>query len=387
MNKLRYETALAGIAAIALSSSVGYSSAEEYKIGAAMALTGALAPYDQPGLAGFKLGIKDLNAKGGIGGLATVTLEVIDTRSDTAATVNAAQKLIDDGVKFLITPGDADPSIAAGQIGQAAGIPMLNLAGSPSLTPAVGDYMFISYPSDTVQSAALASYASETGYKTAFLLKSPDSAYTSKFPDYFGETFKKKGGSVVGEASYSMGQPDFSAVVSQIKGLTPQPDVIMTTAYEPDFPAFIKQLRGAGVKIPVIESDAIGTPTVYGLGSVVDGVVQSSAGFPTPGSGMEAFNKRFKEETGHDAETSYEAAGYEWAQLLDAAARKAGSLEPAKIRDALASLEDVQTVLGKVTYAGTERVALRDVAMIRIEGGKPTFVKLYRPTKEEIPNP
>lgn len=365
----------------------GTSYGAEFKIGAATAQTGGLAPFDQPGLAGFMLGIKDLNANGGLGGMATIVLQSIDTRSDTATTVNAAQQLIDNGAQVLITPADADPSIAAGQIAQAAGIPVLNLAGSPTLPLAVGDFMFISYPSNNLQASALATYAAETGYKKAFILKSPDTDYTLTFPQYFAEAFKAKGGTLVGEALYTMGQPDFSAVVAQIKGMAEQPDVIMTAAYEPDFPAFIKQLRGAGVTIPVFGCDAIGTPTVYGLGSAVDGVIYSSAGFPTPGSNMEAFNKRFKAETGRVAETSYEASGFELAQLLDAAAREAGSVEPSKIRDALANLKDVQTVLSKVTYAGTERVPLRDIAIIRIQGGAPTFVKTIRPAVSEIPKP
>lgn len=385
MTKFAYTRALAGIAVTALTLGAGMASAADFKIGVASAQTGALAPYDQPALAGLKLGIKDLNAKGGLGGMATIVLEVVDTRSDTAATVNAAQELIDGGAQVLVTPGDADPAIAAGQITQAAGIPTLAIAASSSLPTAVGDYMFTSYPSDRLQATALSNYAIETGYKKAFILKSPDTDYTLKLPEYFGQAFTTKGGTVVGEAVYRIMQPDFSAVVSQIKGMAEQPDVIMTSAYEPDFPAFIKQLRGAGVTIPVLGSDGLGSPTVYGLGSAVDGVVYSSAGYATPGSRMEAFNKHFEAETGQVADTAYQAAGYELAQLLDAAARKAGSLEPSKIREALASLENVETVLGTVTYAGTERLPFRDVVLVRIQGGAATFVKSIRPTASEMP--
>ncbi len=62
--------------------------------------------------------------------------------------------------------------------------------------------------------------------------------------------FEAKGGKVIGEGSFSLNQPDFSAIVTTIKALDPQPDVIMTSAWEPDFPAFIKALRGAGVTTP-----------------------------------------------------------------------------------------------------------------------------------------
>ena len=76
---------------------------------------------------------------------------------------------------------------------------------------AVGDFMFGNYPADNVQAAVLANFAREQGYKTAYVLKSPDSAYTLKLPEYFAETFKAKGGEIVGEGTYSMGQQDFGA--------------------------------------------------------------------------------------------------------------------------------------------------------------------------------
>ncbi|MBL9046166.1 MAG: ABC transporter substrate-binding protein, partial [Tabrizicola sp.] len=98
----------------------GAALAEDVVIGLATAQTGGLAFADQPSLAGFQMAIEEINAKGGLGGKYMVTLDIKDTRSDTGATVQAAQELVAAGVKVLITPCDADPSIAAGQISQSA---------------------------------------------------------------------------------------------------------------------------------------------------------------------------------------------------------------------------------------------------------------------------
>lgn len=362
--------------------------AEEIIIGAATAQTGGLAPYDQPALAGFRMAVDELNAKGGLAGKYKVNLIVKDTRSDTAQTATVAQELIDAGAKIMITPCDADPSISAGQLTQPLGIPTLTLCGSaPVLTAAVGDVMFGTYPADNVQATAVADFAISEGKKAVYLLTSPDSTYTANLPEYFGKVFEQKGGKVVGRGTFTMGQPDFSAEVTNIKGLPEQPDLIMTAAYEPDFPAFIQQLRAAGVNVPVYGADAIGTPTIKGLGSLVDGVVFTAAGYAEPGSKLEAFNAAFTKYAGHAPESTYEVNGYEIGLILDAAVTTAGSDDPKAIRDAIANLKDFEGITGKITYAGTERMPLRPVALMRYEGGEQKHIKTLVPAAADVPAP
>lgn len=362
--------------------------AEDVTIGLATAQTGGLAYADQPSLAGFKMAVDEINAAGGLGGKYKVTLDIKDTRTDTAATVQAAQELVAAGVKVLITPCDADPSIAAGQISQPAQIPTLTFCGTtPTITDAVGDYMFGTYPADNGQAALLAEFAAKKGYKTAYILKSPDSAYTLRLPEYFSEVFTKKGGTISGEGTYTMGQQDFAAEVTKIKALNPQPDVIMTAAYEPDFPAFLQQLRGAGVTAPVIGSDGIDSPTTTGLGAVANGVVHTTAGFPAEGSKLAAFYDKFKAATGAAPETVYVATGYEIPYILDAAVKAAGSVEGPALRDALANLKDVEVLTGKVTYAGTNRMPVRDITLVEIQDGKRSLVLTAMPDPADVPNP
>lgn len=362
--------------------------AEEIIIGAATAQTGGLAPYDQPALAGLRMAVDELNAKGGLGGKYMINLIIKDTRSDMAQTATVAQELVDAGAKIMITPCDADPSIAAGQITQPLGIPTLTLCGSaPVLTGAVGDVMFGTYPADNIQATAVADFAISEGKKAVYVLTSPDSTYTANLPEYFAKVFEKKGGKVVGRGTYTMGQPDFSAEVTKIANLAEKPDLIMTAAYEPDFPAFIQQLRAAGVVIPVYGADAIGTPTIKGLGKLVDGVLFTAAGFAEPGSKLETFNAAFTKYAGHAPESTYEVNGYEMGFILDAAVKNAGSADPRAIRDAIAALKDFDGITGKITYAGTNRMPLRPVALMRYVDGNSTFLTTVIPAAADVPAP
>ena len=224
----------------------GTAQTQTLKIGLATAQTGGLAPYDAPVMEGFKMALDEINEQGGIQGKIKIKLIMKDVRSDVAQTAVAVQKLMDENVDVLITPCDAAPSFAASQIAQEANVPAFSIcASSPTLPLMGGDFMFSNFPGDNVQATISASWAIEQGFTKVYLLYSPDTLYTT-MPLYFGDVFRKLGGKVLAQDEYKMGQQNFSSEVTKIKRLDPQPDVIMTSAYEPDFPTFIRQLRAAG---------------------------------------------------------------------------------------------------------------------------------------------
>jgi branched-chain amino acid transport system substrate-binding protein len=382
------KTLLASAALIALAAGgTGTAQAEDYVIGVAAAQSGGLAPFDQPSFAGFKFCVEELNAVGGLAGKYNIVLDVRDTRSDTAETVKFAQEFVDAKVNFIISPADGDPTMAMGQITSPAGIPTMTFAGTAPILTTVGEFVFGSYTADNQQAAVLGAYAAELGYKTAWLLKSPDAAYTLMGPEYFGKVFEAKGGKVIGEGSFTMNQPDFSAIVTTIKSLDPAPDVIMTSAWEPDFPAFIKALRGAGITTPVMGADVLDTPTVRGLGDVVEGVVHTSGGYAEEGSKHAEFNARFKAATGTEADTNYVVNGCDMVGMIDAAVKAAGSTDPKAVRDALASLNDAPGIMSNYTFAGTDRMPMRSVVLAKIEKGEKVFIRREVADPTTMPQP
>jgi branched-chain amino acid transport system substrate-binding protein len=246
--------------------------------------------------------------------------------------------------------------------------------------------MFANFPGDNVQSAVSGKFAYDQGYRTAYILYSPDTAYT-QLPLYFKDVFEALGGSVVAEDTYTMGQQDFSAQVTKIAAMDPRPDVIMTAAYEPDFPAFIKQLRAAGITTPVIGSDGIDSPTTFALGDVVEGVVFTTAGFAAPGSPLEAFNQKYEAKYGAAPDTVYTAIGYDLIKVVEAAAIAADSTAPDALWQAITNLEGVQGATSVITYKGTMGMPIREVALVRIVGGGRELVEQVAPDAATIPAP
>ena len=249
-----------------------------------------------------------------------------------------------------------------------------------------GDFVFANFPGDNVQATVSAAWAFEQGHKTAYILYSPDSQYTA-MPLYFADVMKALGGEMLGEATYNIGQPDFSVIATQIAALETQPDVIMTSAYEPDFPSFIKALRAAGVSSQVIGSDGIDSPTTFGLGEAAEGVVFTTAGHATDGSPLAAFNALYEQTTGNPSETVFNAVGYDLVKVLEAGVQSAGSTDPQSLRDAIANLENVQGATSMITYKGTDGMPVREVSLIRVKGGERELVGQPAPQADLIPAP
>ncbi|MBL1421854.1 MAG: ABC transporter substrate-binding protein [Alphaproteobacteria bacterium] len=364
------------------------ASAETLKIGLATAQSGGLAPYDVPVVTGLKIAVEELNAAGGIMGKINIELIEKDMRSDVAQTIIAVQELVDAEVSVIVLPCDADPSLAVTGIVDEAKIPAISTcASSPTLPLIGGDFVFANFPGDNVQATVSASWAYEQGYKSAFILYSPDTQYTT-LPLYFADVIKALGGSVVGTETYSLGQPDFSSIATKIAAISPQPDIVMTSAYEPDFPSFLKALRAAGVTSQVIGSDGIDSPTTFSLGKVGENVVFTTAGHATKGSELEKFNALFKQKTGKDSDTVFNAVGYDLIKVIEAAVISAGgSTDSQAIRDAIAELENVQGATSLITYKGTTGMPVRQVSIIRVKDGERELVGQPAPVADLIPAP
>ena len=112
------------------------------------------------------------------------------------------------------------------------------------------------------------------------------------------------------------------------------------------------------------------------------------AGYAEPGSKLEAFNAAFAKYAGHAPESTYEVNGYEIGLILDQAVKTAGSDDPAAIRDAIANLKDFEGITGKITYAGTDRMPIRPVVLMRYkDGGQPAYVETIVPDAADVPAP
>ena len=77
---------------------------------------------------------------------------------------------------------------------------------------------------------------------------------------------------------------------------------------------------------------------------------------------------------------SFGALASDVVKVFAAAAEQACSLDGAALIDAISGIEDLEVTTGSVTYAGTNGVPEKDVVILTVEDGAPTFTEAFRPT-------
>lgn len=356
-------------------------------IGVAGGLTGDAAVGDVPMLAGAKFAVEQINADGGAGGY-TLQLVSQDMQSDSTLGGTVAQELVDDGAQVLIGP--AFPGMASGilQVAGTEGIPVIAGASTqPEYTLMSQADVFLAAFGDNVQAAAVAQHLLAEGHERAFTVSSPDMTYTGNGARFFAEAFEHGGGTVVGDATYSIGQTDFSAQVTDIAAAADEIDVIYTPMFPPDLPSFVRALRSAGVDTPVAGPDGFHTADALEAGQdAMEGTVFATHAFE---EGNEAFATFVEEGVEFDATINdgpaIAALGYTSVEIIAAAAEKAQSNDPEALTAALKELTGLETVTGQISYAGTTGVPQKTVTIGAVEAGGFVFRDAFVP--EFIPEP
>ena len=349
------------------------------KIGFAADLGELGAFSDGPGSEAAQVMVDILNDAGGVGGL-PVEYVIKDIQGDPAATQRAAQELLDEGVNAIIGPPFAStgaPLLDAVD-GQA---PVIYMA---STDPALADPSrgaFLASFSDQVQSAAIAEWALAQGHTTAVTLSSTDDVYFSGNPEYFTTVFEEGGGTVAGDYAYSLADADFSTQVNEIAALSEPPAVLFTAMVMPQTQVLLEQLDAAGLGDVIVTGvDGFDASVVWSAGDVAEGVVFAAHTFPQDGNGVEQFLADAAAAGANIETISFGALAADAVQIIAAAATEACSVDGATLITTIDGLVNVPVTTGTVTYAGTGGVPEKDVVILEVKDGQPTFVEAIRPT-------
>lgn len=353
------------------------------KIGALYGVTGSMSSIDEPGLNGFKLAAQQINEAGGINGQ-MIEVIAIDGKSDQTATTSAVTELIE--VHKVVAIGglnDSTFALAAGPIAQAAGIPFVTAGATlPTLPDQIGDYFFMAPFGDDAQAYAIADYAlNELGARTAYMLVDQAYDFTTTLARFFKERWQSKGGAIVLEDVYNSGDTDFSAQIARVRALNPPPDVIFISAIPNEAGITTRQFREAGLTQPILSGDGFDTPLIGEVaGDLADDVYFSThASLDNESNVVQSFVFAYEKAYGRKPENAFAALGYDTMNLIADAIRRAGSTNPAAIRDALATTKDFQTVTGVISYPEGQRKPIKSVTIIRVQDGVYSFVTEIRP--------
>jgi len=360
------------------------------KLGGGFALTGDESALDLPAANGAKLAVKQINAAGGVNG-SQIDFIVHDSQYKMDVTAQTAKQFVEqDKVPLFIGYTDTDSVLAAGPTFQAAKIPFITVgATSPKIPTQVGDMMFLACFGDNVQAAVGAEYSYKTFGHNAYFLWDKGVEYTTLLGGYFKSRFTELGGTIALEDSYDDKASDFSAQITKIKALSPQPDFYYVAAMPYNIGPLVKQFRDAGITGPIVGGDGYDTPDLVKVaGADAENVFFTTHALmdATGGTaGIKKFITDYKAEYGNDPENAFAALGYDTVYLMADAVKRAGGTDSAAVKSAIEATKDFPGITGAITFSADSHVPQKGVTVIAIKNGAFTLGAEVVP--EKVPAP
>jgi len=214
--------------------------------------------------------------------------------------------------------------------------------------------------------------------KTAALIYDISQDYCVALAAFFKKEFTKEGGKIVAETKFKSGDREFTPQLSTIKAA--KPDMIYAPIYYTECALMAKQAREIGLDAPIVTGDGAQAPELIQLGgSAVEGVYFTAhfhREMIQAGRGKK-FLAMYEKETGRDLD-AFAAMGADAYFIIVDAIQRAGSAEPAKIRDALASTKDFEGVTGKITLK-PDGNAIKAMVVNKVQNGKFVYVTTINP--------
>lgn len=358
------------------------SHAKDIRIGLITPLSGDVKTYGESVRNSFLIAVEEANAKGGVAGM-KITYVIQDDKNDATEAANVANLLVNQyRVKAIVGAVTSKATIPVSDIVQAAKIPTLTpTATNPKVTVADGkrkDYMFRSCFIDPFQGMVMAKFSRETLKKTrAAVLFDASNDYSKGTAEVFRDGFRKMGGTLAAFEAYGKDDVDFSALLTKVKASGA--DVLFLPDYYNKVGLIAKQAQEKGLKVQLVGPDGWDSPDLVKIaGTAIEGGYFSNHYSPDDRRPeVVAWVKKYKGRHGQVPDALGTLA-YDGTNLLLEAIRKAGSDDPRKIRDALASIRNFHGVTGKSTL-DRNGDSVKSAAIVKIEGGRQRFVKMVNP--------
>ncbi len=363
--------------------SLSVASAKMIKVGGVACLTGAAATYGASTRNGTRLAFDEQNDLGGvdIGGEKYLIHYIFeDDQGSPEAAANAFRKLIDqDEVYAILGSVMSSCTLAGAPIAQDSGVPVISPTSTAVQVTRTGDYIFRSCFLDPFQGAVVASFSyNDLKAKTAAVIFDNANDYTKGLAEAFRESFISIGGKVVAYESFTDESKtvDFSAQLTNIKSANP--DVIFLDAYYAAAALMAKQARALGITVPFMGADGWDSAEFTKLGgeAVEGGYFCNHYSPEDPRPIVQNFVKKYAEVYGETPDALATLA-YDAGLILIDSLNRAGSLDRAAIRDAIAAT-NLECVSGVITFDGWGD-PIKSAVVNKVVGGKFVFQKFVQP--------
>ena len=341
-----HRVALAVLSALAIGAPWPSTAQQPIRIGTSMALTGKYALQGGYGRDGYQLCQKHLNAQGGVLGR-PLEFVIRDDASDEKTAMSIYEKLItEDGVDAVIGPYSSPITDAVADVTEKHRRVMIApMAGTTSLWEKGRKYLVMVISSVELTPEGFVDLAARQGLKTIAML-TEDGLVAKAAAKGAGELSRKKNIDVVFSETYPKATKDFAPILMRVKAAKPDSFVIATQIFD-ELIMITRQTKDVDLNVKMFASLPYGGLPDYQkrLDKAAEFVYSATfwePSLPYPGNRefVAAYEKEFNRAPALQAANAYAGC-----QLFVEAARRAGSVDSDKLREALLKLK-TKTILG-----------------------------------------
>ena len=373
-NPIRLGLAAAWLAALAAAP----AAAEEYVVGASLALTGTYAWVGVPSREGLEIGIEEVNSSGMLGANKLNVL-IEDTGSDKTQAISLINRFnARDKALMVLGPSSSFEGVALGPVANELKIPLLTTTAVADAINKSGPWAFKTPASPAIIIGGIAKYAVDNmGIKSVVLVWGRNNDGQVGQKNTALEYFKSRGITVAAEESVLTTDTDFLALLTKI--ITAKPDAVYLALTAEQAANFIIQARQQGVdpKVKFLGVPNMGADQFVIIGGkAVEGSAYVADYFPGMDTAenkrfVEAYRKKYNRMPDNGA-----ALGYTAVKIAAAAIKVAGANPTHEsIREALAKTKDLPVILGRGQFSfDADRGAQYQGVIMTVKDGK--FVPL-----------
>lgn len=349
----------------------------EIKIGLVGAMSGGGAIYGQQMKQGAELAVEEINKAGGINGQ-KVTLIVEDDKGSPQEAVKATEKLISqDKINVWMGTLNSSNTLAALDVTKRSNIPSLvPVATAEKITELGAKNIFRNCANNPMQVKALADYIIAKRPERNFAIIAENTDYGRDLVKIFEANLTAGGGKIISTEYYKPGDKDFYNQLTKIK--SSNPEGLLVAGMLAEGSQIVNQARELGITAQFFSFGGfMGNQALQLTGKAGEGLIHTEYFAPITGDPViEKFVNAYKAKYNEVPDTYYSATCYDAVYIIKAAIEKAGSTEPDKLNQALASIKDLATVLGKISF-NEKGQSTTQVMMTQFKDGKQ--VVIYKP--------
>lgn len=341
------------------------------RIGALLSLSGALANAGQVQANALRLAVDEHNAAR-LPQAAKLKLIVEDDQSDRPRAAELAQKLfVDDRIVALVGPTSPAIANATGPIAQQVGVPSLYMANASNGLSEIGDFIFrVNLTDAQIIPYTVAAVQRVEPIRRAALLYTDSAGVGRSSSEAFRTALEAHAVEVVAEESVARDERDFLPFIARLQASIA--DTVCASVTGIHATSLLQQMQATGLnRLRVVGGAGFNAPSVVrNAGSAADGVIVGAGWSPRVARPQsQAFVSRYRDTYGAEPDV-LAAQAYAGVQLLAEALRRLDEApERRALRDALAELQGVDTVLGPFSFDGGGNAAFPPVVQV-IRGGQ-----------------